>query len=93
MVRSERESGVALIFALVALAIVAFMVVGWVADKWASSDTSPTMQYLGLGIYIVAEAIKVCKKPALIDSTTAAEDKLEDAGIPWTPGRKVPTLK
>lgn len=34
----------------------AFMVVGWVADKWAHSDTSRGMQYLGLGLYVVAEA-------------------------------------
>jgi FtsH-binding integral membrane protein len=33
-----------------------FMVVGYVADKWANSDTSRGMQYLGLGLYVVAEA-------------------------------------
>jgi hypothetical protein len=35
----------------------AFMLVGWVADRWARSATSPAMQYLGLGLYVVAEAI------------------------------------
>lgn len=35
----------------------AFMLVSYVADKWARSDYSPTMQYVGLGTYIVAEAI------------------------------------
>jgi hypothetical protein len=39
------------------LVLVAFMGISWLAQKWASSDTSPTMQYLGLGLYIVAEAI------------------------------------
>jgi FtsH-binding integral membrane protein len=34
-----------------------FMVVGWVGDKWARSDVSQGMQYLGLALYIVAEAI------------------------------------
>jgi FtsH-binding integral membrane protein len=34
----------------------AFMLVGWVADKWARSATSPAMQYAGLGLYVVAEA-------------------------------------
>jgi hypothetical protein len=34
-----------------------FMVTGWVAEKWASSDSSKTMQYLGLGLYTLAEAI------------------------------------
>ena len=35
----------------------AFMLVGWVADRWARSASSPAMQYLGLGLYVVAEAI------------------------------------
>ena len=35
----------------------AFMVVSWIANSWARSDTSPTMQYLGLGLYVVAEAV------------------------------------
>ena len=33
------------------------MFVGHVADRWARSDKSPAMQYLGLGLYILAEAI------------------------------------
>ncbi len=35
----------------------AFMVVSWIANRWAMSDTSRGMQYLGLGFFIVAEAI------------------------------------
>jgi FtsH-binding integral membrane protein len=35
----------------------AFMVVSWIAHSWASSATSLTTQYLGLSIYVVAEAI------------------------------------
>src|SRR5688572_6844983 len=34
-----------------------FMVVSWVAEKWARAATSRGTQYLGLGLYIVAEAI------------------------------------
>ncbi len=34
-----------------------FMFVGWVANRWASSSMSSGMQYVGLGLYIVAEAI------------------------------------
>ncbi|MFP6875707.1 MAG: Bax inhibitor-1 family protein [Roseibacillus sp.] len=34
-----------------------FMVVSWLANKWAMSSTSMGMQYAGLGIYVVAEAI------------------------------------
>lgn len=39
------------------IVIGAFMGVSWLAEKWASSDTSIGMQYLGLGVYVVAEAI------------------------------------
>ena len=35
----------------------AFMLVSYVADRWANSDTSRSMQYLGLCLYVVAEAI------------------------------------
>ena len=34
-----------------------FMAVGYVADKWARSSMSPGMQYAGLALYVVAEAI------------------------------------
>jgi FtsH-binding integral membrane protein len=34
-----------------------FMLVGWIANRWAMSGATPTMQYLGLGLYVVAEAI------------------------------------
>jgi FtsH-binding integral membrane protein len=39
------------------LVMVAFMAVSWIADRWAQSDTSQGMQYAGLGLYIVAEAV------------------------------------
>lgn len=35
----------------------AFIAVSYIAEKWAHSATSLSMQYLGLGIFIVAEAI------------------------------------
>lgn len=34
-----------------------FMFVSYVADNWARSAVSPTQQYLGLGLYVVAEAV------------------------------------
>ena len=34
-----------------------FIAVSWVADRWARSDTSSAMQYVGLGLYVVAEAV------------------------------------
>jgi FtsH-binding integral membrane protein len=37
--------------------LIGFMIVGWVADKWAQSDTSIGMQYLGLALYTLAESI------------------------------------
>ena len=35
----------------------AFMVVSYIADRWARSDVSQSKQYLGLGLYVVAEAL------------------------------------
>jgi len=40
-----------------AIFLVAFMAVGWLADKWAQSDTSQGLQYLVLALYVVAEAL------------------------------------
>src|SRR5262249_41543271 len=37
--------------------LLVFMLVGRVADNWARSGASPGMQYLGLGLYVVAEAV------------------------------------
>ncbi|MEK7724084.1 MAG: Bax inhibitor-1 family protein [Acidobacteriota bacterium] len=39
------------------LVLLAFMGVSMLANWWANSQTSKTMQYLGLGLYTVAEAI------------------------------------
>jgi FtsH-binding integral membrane protein len=39
------------------LVLGAFMVVSWVARWWAESGQSKTMQYLGLSLYVVAEAV------------------------------------
>ena len=35
----------------------AFIGVGWIADSWARSDTSPSLQYAGLMLYVVFESI------------------------------------
>lgn len=37
--------------------LVAFMAVGAMADRWARSSTSLGMQYVGLGLYVVCEAV------------------------------------
>ena len=39
------------------ITLLAFMVVSMVADRWARSNTSRGMQYLGLGLYVLAEAV------------------------------------
>lgn len=39
------------------LVLVGFMVVGGLAERWARRPASPGMQYLGLAVYVVAEAI------------------------------------
>ena len=36
--------------------LVAYMAVSWVARSWAESAVSPKVQYLGLSLYVVAEA-------------------------------------
>jgi FtsH-binding integral membrane protein len=37
--------------------LLGFMVVSWLANSWANSNTSVGMQYLGLSLYVLAEAI------------------------------------
>lgn len=47
-------SGVPYVWALV---LGAFALVGWVADWWANNMESKPLQYAGLGLYVVAEAL------------------------------------
>src|SRR5262245_22155245 len=35
----------------------AFILVSWLAEMWARSTTSVSTQYLGLSLYVVAEAV------------------------------------
>lgn len=39
------------------LVLGAFMGVSWIANSWAQSETSLATQYLGLGVYVVAQAL------------------------------------
>lgn len=39
------------------IVLVAFMAAGWIARAWAHSESSPVIQYLGLALYVVAEAV------------------------------------
>lgn len=37
--------------------LAAFMLISYVSNKWAISEASPAVQYAGLGVYIVTEAV------------------------------------
>lgn len=39
------------------IVLIAFMAVSWIADYWARHTSSRPMQYLGLGLFVVAEAV------------------------------------
>lgn len=39
------------------IVLLGFMAVSWLADKWARSNVSQNMQYLGLGLYVIAESV------------------------------------
>ena len=39
------------------LTLIAFMLIGWIGSKYASTVTSSAAQYFGLALYVVAEAI------------------------------------
>jgi FtsH-binding integral membrane protein len=58
-----------------------FMVITWLANSWAVSDASKGLQYLGLVLYIIAEAIIFT--PLLFVAAYASEDPyvIEKAGI------------
>lgn len=56
-----------------------FMGVSWLANWWAHSDTSPAVQYLGLALYVVAEAVIFL--PLLYIAKLAYPDAITSAGI------------
>lgn len=57
----------------------AFMGVSWLANSWAHSRSSTAMQYLGLGLYVLAEA--VIFTPLLFIADNIAPGAIENAGI------------
>ncbi len=60
------------------LVLGAFMAVSWIANKWAYGGASKTMQYAGLGLYIVAEAVIFL--PILMIATTYDPAAIGKAG-------------
>lgn len=67
------------ITALVMLA--AFIGVGFLARMWAYSDTSPGMQYLGLTLYVVFEAVFFMPILWVANNYFAGQHLIETAGI------------
>jgi FtsH-binding integral membrane protein len=59
--------------------LLAFMGVSTLANWWAHSNSSPVMQYLGLGLYILAEA--VIFTPLLYIADGYFPGAIENAGI------------
>lgn len=59
--------------------IVMFMGAAWIANKWATSDTSRGKQYLGLGLYILAEALIFV--PLLMIATLYHPGAIMDAAV------------
>jgi FtsH-binding integral membrane protein len=39
------------------IVLAAFVGISWLAESWATSNASVTMQYWGLGLYVIAEAV------------------------------------
>ena len=63
------------------LVMVAFALVGSVADKWARSATSISTQYFGLGLYVVAEAFIFLPMVALAPILSGDPMVLGKAGV------------
>lgn len=63
------------------IVLVAFMAAGWLARAWAHSESSPAIQYLGLGLYVVAEAVIFLPLLYLATKLTADPTVIPTAGI------------
>ena len=58
-----------------------FMGASWIADRWARSETSQGMQYVGLGLFIVAEAVVFLPLLLLARSMTGDASLIAQAGL------------
>ncbi|MCO6458799.1 MAG: US12 family protein [Pirellulaceae bacterium] len=56
-----------------------FMVASWIADSWARSDKGSGMQYLGLGLYVTAQAVLFV--PLLFFASLYAPNAIPAAGL------------
>ncbi|HEY0048821.1 MAG TPA: Bax inhibitor-1 family protein [Pyrinomonadaceae bacterium] len=62
------------------LVLGAFMGVSWLANSWANSQTSKPMQYLGLMLYVIAEAV-IFVPMMFIAASFGGGDVIMKAGI------------
>ena len=60
-------------------ALIGFMVVSWIARSWAESGASSGKQYLGLGLYVLAEAVIFC--PLLVIARLYDPNLIPTAGF------------
>lgn len=58
----------------------AFMLVSWVANYWAQSSTSMSMQYAGLTLYVIAEAVIFMPLLYLVDKFFPGQHIIPTAG-------------
>lgn len=72
------------------IVIGAFMVVSFVANRWAQSNTSVGMQYAGLSLYVVAESVIFLPLLALAKMQTVNIDGVGTIGV--IPAAGVTTL-
>lgn len=63
------------------LVLLAFMGVSMLASWWANSQTSKAMQYLGLALYTVAEAIIFVPLVFIVQIRTGSSTVIAEAGI------------
>ena len=61
------------------IALLAYMGVSWMASRWASSGATPALQYAGLGLYAVAEALIFV--PLLAITTAMSPDIVPAAAV------------
>ena len=61
------------------LVMLLFMGVSWIADKWARSATSLSLQYFGLSLYVAAQAVIFL--PLMLVAKSYAPDAIVQAGV------------
>lgn len=63
------------------VAMIAFMVVGSFANRWAQSARSVPMQYVGLALYVLAEVLIFCPLLFVAEYYSKQPNLIRDAGV------------